>query len=329
MEPICSHFIGRSEAFLRVNSLIQKIAACSANVLVRGETGTGKELAARTIHYSGPRKSGPFVPVNCAGIPDTLFESELFGHEKGAFTNAGSARTGLVAAANRGTLFLDEVDALSLKGQAALLRFLQDAQFRPVGSVALRTADVRVVAASNADLEAAVRARSFREDLYFRLNALTIELPPLRERRVDIPFLTDFFVERYRDARGSREIVVGVATRTALTAYAWPGNIRELENVVLRGIVLAEGNQFALPEHVQRAGLAAGGQDDCDSTPVYSGSMREICQRELRKVEENYLRWLLHQTKGNISAAAKKASTERRHMGRKLRQLGIDHLTYR
>jgi two-component system, NtrC family, response regulator GlrR len=240
----------------------------------------------------------------------------------------GHARTGLVAAAHCGTLFLDEVDALSLKGQAALLRFLQDAQFRPVGSVALRTADVRVVAASNADLEAAVQVRSFREDLYFRLNALTIELPPLRERRADIPLLTDFFVERYRHTRGSQEIAVGAAARTALAAYAWPGNIRELENIVLRGIVLAERDQFALPEHVQRAGLAAGGQD-CDSTPVYSGSMREICQRELRKVEENYLRWLLHQTKGNISAAAKKASTERRHMGRKLRQLGIDHLTYR
>jgi DNA-binding NtrC family response regulator len=328
MEPICSHLIGRSEAFQRVNALIKKIAVSSANVLVRGETGTGKELAARTIHYSGKRQSGPFVPVNCAGIPDTLFESELFGHEKGAFTNAGSARTGLVTAANRGTLFLDEVDALSLKGQAALLRFLQDAQFRPVGSVALRTADVRVVAASNADLEAAVRARSFREDLYFRLNALTVELPPLRERRSDIPLLTDFFVERYRDAR-SEAIVVGAGARAAMAAYAWPGNIRELENIVLRGIVLAEGDQFALPEHVERAGLAAGGQDDCDSTPVYSGSMREICQRELRKVEENYLRWLLHQTKGNISAAAKKAATERRHIGRKLRQLGIDHLTYR
>ena len=326
MEPICSHFIGRSEAFLRVNVLIQKIAACSANVLIRGETGTGKELAARTIHYSGQRKAGPFVPVNCAGIPDTLFESELFGHEKGAFTNAGSARAGLVAAANRGTLFLDEVDALSLKGQAALLRFLQDAQFRPVGSVALRTADVRVVAASNADLEAAVRTRAFREDLYFRLNALTIELPPLRERRSDIPLLTDFFTERYRDAR-KEGIVVGPAARAAMAAYAWPGNIRELENIVLRGIVLADHDQFVLPDHVQRAG--ADGQGDCDSTAVYSGSMREVCQRELRKVEENYLRWLLHQTRGNISAAAKKASTERRHIGRKLRRLGIDHLIYR
>jgi len=329
MEPICSHFIGRSEAFLRVNAIIQKIAACSANVLVRGETGTGKELAARTIHYSGARKSGPFVPVNCAGIPDTLFESELFGHEKGAFTSAGSARTGLVAAANRGTLFLDEVDALSMKGQAALLRFLQDAQFRPVGSVALRTADVRVVAASNADLEAAVRARSFREDLYFRLNALTVELPPLRERGSDIPLLTDFFVERYRDVRGKEGVVISAAARAAMAAYAWPGNIRELENVVLRGIVLADGDQLNLPDHVERAGLTAEGEGDCDSAPVYSGSMREVCQRELRKVEEHYLRWLLHQTRGNISAAAKRASTERRHMGRKLRQLGIDHLIYR
>lgn len=327
MEPVCSHFIGRSEAFLRVNALIQKVAACSANVLIRGETGTGKELAARTIHYSGSRKSGPFVPVNCAGIPDTLFESELFGHEKGAFTSAGSARTGLVAAANRGTLFLDEVDALSLKGQAALLRFLQDAQFRPVGSVALRTADVRVVAASNANLEAAVQARSFREDLYFRLNALTVELPPLRERRPDIPLLIDLFVERYRGARDG-EIVVGAAAKAAMVAYGWPGNIRELENVVLRGIVLAEHDQFVLPDHVARADVA-GNQGDCDSTSAYSGSMREVCQRELRKVEENYLRWLLHQTRGNISAAAKKASTERRHMGRKLRQLGIDHLIYR
>jgi len=329
MEPICSHFIGCSEAFQQVNALIKKIAACSANVLVRGETGTGKELAARTIHYSSARKSGPFVPVNCAGIPDTLFESELFGHEKGAFTSAGSARMGLVAAANRGTLLLDEVDALSLKGQAALLRFLQDAQFRPVGSVALKTADVRVVAASNADLDAAVRARLFREDLFFRLNALTIELPPLRERRADIPLLTDFFVERYREARSGETIIVGAAARTALAAYAWPGNIRELENVVLRGIVLAEGNQLGLPDHVQRAGAAVADRDDHDAAPVYAGSMREVCRRELRKVEENYLRWLLHHTKGNISAAAKKASTERRHIGRKLRQLGIDRLTYR
>jgi DNA-binding NtrC family response regulator len=323
METIRSQFVGCSASFREMVDLIGKIAPSSAHVLIQGETGTGKELVARTLHYASGRRRGPFVPVNCAGIPEMLMESELFGHEKGAFTDARSARRGLVAEADRGTLFLDEIDSLSPKGQATLLRFLQDAEYRPVGSAVLRSADVRIVAATNADLEAGVRQRLFREDLFYRLNALSIEVPPLRERRADIPLLTDYFLERHREPH-EPAIRVDDQARAALLAYPWPGNVRELENVVLRGVVLAEQGCLCLPERIH---AATRGQALPDAN--YRGSMRGVCQRELRKVEERYLRWLLHETNGNISEAARRAATDRRHIGRKLKQLGIDVATER
>jgi two-component system response regulator GlrR len=323
MAPISPQFVGCSDAFLRMQYLIGKVARSGAHVLVLGETGTGKELVARTIHYAAERRRGPFVPVNCAGLPESLIESELFGHEKGAFTDARSARRGLIAEADLGTLFLDEVDSLSPKGQAALLRFLQDSQYRPVGGSALRAANVRVIAATNADLAAAVAARRFREDLFYRLNALAIDLPPLRERRADIPLLTDLFMARYKDVQDA-PVTLDAGARAALAAYAWPGNVRELENVILRSIVLAEDGRLSLPDHVRKAA-----DDGSVAEDGYSGSMREVCQRELRKTEERYLRWLMRATSGNISAAARIAATERRHIGRKLRQLGIDRESFR
>jgi two-component system, NtrC family, response regulator GlrR len=307
-----------------MTDLLGKVAPSSAHVLVCGETGTGKELVARTLHYASGRQKGPFVPVNCAGIPEMLMESELFGHEKGAFTDARSARRGLVAEADRGTLFLDEVDSLSPKGQATLLRFLQDAQYRPVGSAVLRGADVRIVAATNADLEEAVRRRLFREDLFYRLNALSIEVPPLRERRADIAPLTDYFLQRQGESRQTPAIRVDDQARAALLAYSWPGNVRELENVVLRGVVLAEKGCLSLPERILAATRERAGPD-----ANYRGGMRQVCQRELRQAEERYLRWLLRETNGNISEAARRAATDRRHIGRKLRQLGIDGGSYR
>lgn len=326
MGPNSFQFVGRSDAFVRMCRVIEKIARSAAHVLVRGDTGTGKELVARMIHYNGQRQRGPFVPVNCAGLPDSLVESELFGHEKGAFTDARQAHRGLIAEADRGTLFLDEVDSLSPRSQAALLRFLQDAQYRPVGSVTLRTADVRIVAATNCDLDEEVSHRRFREDLFYRLSALSISIPPLCERRADIPLLIDLFLERYRDLEDGVPVSICAEARAALLAYAWPGNVRELENVILRGVVLAENGQLALPEHV----LSAFRKDSNEAaSDGYCGSMRDVCRREMRKVEERYLRWLLGETHGNISAAARRAATDRRHIGRKLRELGIDQDSYR
>lgn len=235
--------IGASATMDQVYVLISKVAQTQAPVLVTGESGTGKELVARAIHRMGPRSAGPFIAVDCGAISPTLIESELFGHTKGAFTGADKSRTGMFEAAQEGTLFLDEIGELPLEMQAKLLRVLQEREVRPVGAVHTRALDVRIVAATNRDLGAAVRAKEFREDLYFRLNVLAIRVPPLRERRQDVALLARTFLQRATSGR--RESVrLSPAALEVLEKYEWPGNVRELQNCMERVALLCEGAEI-------------------------------------------------------------------------------------
>jgi DNA-binding NtrC family response regulator len=238
--------IGRSRQFNLMLAQLRRFAACAAPVLLEGETGTGKELAAREIHYAGARRDKPFVPVNCGAIPDSLAESELFGHRRGAFTDAKEAQAGMIEHARGGTLFLDEVDSLSPKAQVTLLRFLQDSEYRQVGGGPVRAADVRVIAATNASLQSLAGVNRFRHDLYYRLNPLYVRLPPLREREGDAALLAEHFLEV-----ATKRLNVGARHWTpealrALSAYAWPGNVRELENVILRTCLCSDGPEVGV-----------------------------------------------------------------------------------
>lgn len=240
------NLIGKSEVFLQALKLIERYATSDATVLILGETGTGKELAARAIHYLSDRSDTAFVPINCGAMPDNLIESELFGHTKGAFTDAREARPGLVAQANGGTLFLDEIEAMSPRAQGVLLRFLQDKEYRPVGGTGIKNANVRIIGASNAKLFDLVHQGLFRSDLVYRLNTLTLELPPLRERIGDIMLLTQEFLARLnRDSDDLPKILHPESTRI-LENYHWPGNIRQLENLIQREFILAEGRMITI-----------------------------------------------------------------------------------
>ena len=233
--------IGSSYCFLKTTAMIPVLSMSKSTVLVSGETGTGKELFARAIHYSGDRRSKPFVPVNCAALPDHLIENELFGHTKGAFTGALLEKPGLLHEADRGTLFLDEIDSLSLCVQSKLLRLLQDQEFRPLGSTKSQTIDVKIIAATNSNLRYLVENRLFREDLFYRLNILSVVLPPLRERKEDILLLTNHFIRLYGKEFGKPEFAISHPAKAKLMSHAWPGNVRELQGVIQRAVAMATG----------------------------------------------------------------------------------------
>jgi DNA-binding NtrC family response regulator len=241
-------FLGHSEAMARVFSLIERVAETDSTVLILGESGTGKELVARTIHFNGPRAEKPLVPVNCGAIPDTLLESELFGHERGAFTGAHATRIGRFELAHGGTIFLDEIGDMSQTLQVKLLRVLQERCFERVGGTKTIQVDVRVLAATNRDLDQAVREGRFREDLYYRLNVIPVVVPPLRDRTEDIPLLVDHFLARFNEQK--RKSVQGIApdAMRRMTNYAWPGNVRELENVIERLVILKGQGMITLED---------------------------------------------------------------------------------
>ena len=310
--------IGRSPAMAEVFELVKKAARSEANILVLGESGTGKELIARALHANSPRAAQAFVPIDCASLPENLLESELFGHEKGAFTGAVRSKPGLMEVAGGGTLFLDEIAELPVSLQVKLLRALQERQIRRVGGTGLIDVDVRVVSATNRDLRDAAARGQFREELYYRVNVIEIRLPPLRERAGDVRLLAHAFLKRY-----GQERVLGYdeAAATALETYAWPGNVRELQNVVERACALAESNTVTLrdlPEHVRLGArrLEPGG---VGATPVdvhLPGAthlgLKEAKERWMAVLEASYLRELLDRHQGNISAAAKAAGIDRK-----------------
>jgi DNA-binding NtrC family response regulator len=308
--------IGQSAAFRFVQALIEKIAAFDAPVLIEGETGTGKELAARAIHYRGARRDRPFVPVNCGALLDQLIENELFGHRRGAFTDARDNQPGLVELARGGTLFLDEIDTLTPKGQVTLLRFLQDQQFRPLGGQREQQADVRIIAASNRNLERQVEAGEFRLDLLYRLKLLYLTLPPLRERYGDIPMLARHFIEVGSARFRKQALPLAATTLSWFERYHWPGNIRELENLVLREFLLADGAQITIP--APPAGLSAGMAHD--GVPL---NYRLAKSQAIKEFESRFLTRLIEQANGNVSAAARICGTERRYLGRLLKKYRI------
>ncbi|RMH22392.1 MAG: sigma-54-dependent Fis family transcriptional regulator [Gemmatimonadetes bacterium] len=316
-------FIGSSPPVVKLMDQIHRVAPTDANVLITGESGTGKELVARAIHRHSGRAEGPFVPVDCAALPEGLLESELFGHEKGAFTGAVARREGLLAEAHGGTAFLDEIGEMSLPLQAKLLRALEQGQIRPVGGTQTRDIDIRVVAATNRDLEEAVRKGEFREDLYYRLNVVHLRTPPLRARQGDIPILVRYFMEQVARDRPPPEISPDVWD--VLEQYRWPGNVRQLRNLVERIVALDSDGRVTvsdLPPEIrfQSAGLdgAGVGAGEGDLLPFDYQEAKELA---LRQFHSRYLRQLLERHDGNISAAARAANVSRRTLHRWLAEL--------
>jgi two-component system, NtrC family, response regulator HydG len=304
--------IGSSPAFRRMMMLVEQVASSSATVLVQGDSGTGKELVARAIHERSGRASKPFVAVNCAALPETLLESELFGYERGAFTGAAGRKEGRFEMADGGTLFLDEVADLSTVTQPKILRVLQEGEFERLGGTRSLRVDVRLVAASNQDLAQMVRDKRFREDLFYRLNVITVHVPPLRERREDIPMLAQHFVRLYAAKNNRRLDGLSDDALRRLEAYAWPGNVRELENVIERGVVLARGSQMDvadLPPEIAGA------------TPLPEGVLTVRIGTPLAEVEQRLLDETLRVTKGNKTLTARLLGIDVRTVSRKLERL--------
>jgi len=309
--------IAASEAMARVFKLISKVAEVRSTVLIMGESGTGKELVARAIHNASARAKGPFVAVNCGAIPETLLESELYGHKRGAFTDAHADKPGLFSEADGGTLLLDEIGELPMSLQVKLLRTLQEGTIRRLGDTKDEKVDVRVIAATLRDLEEDTRVGRFREDLYYRLNVLPIRIPPLRERREDIPLLVTHFVERVNARLGTAIEGATPEAEKMLLAYEWPGNVRELENVVERAVVLTEGTWIAaadLPDRVQET------RDIIRST-LASGELS--VKKTVRIIEEELIRRALVKTQGNRTKAAEVLEISHRALLYKIKQYGI------
>lgn len=313
--------IGHSPALRETLRLVARMAACDAPVLIEGETGTGKELAARAIHYQSKRKDGPFIAVNCGAIPDALIESELFGHRKGAFTDAKDNQPGLVVLAEGGTLFLDEVDALSAKGQVTLLRFLQDQEFRPLGARQAQQGNVRVLAACNTSLAAQAERGTFRADLLYRLKILCLELSPLRDRSGDIEELATWFLAACDKRFGLGARTLHPDSLAWMGRYHWPGNIRELENLLYREYLLSEGPVIRIDPP---KAMSLPGPGTLEPSP---GEMtfHRAKAKAVEAFERAYLVGLLGLAGGNVSLAARLAGKERRSLGKLLKKYGLGH----
>jgi DNA-binding NtrC family response regulator len=302
-----AQLVGNEPSFLEAIRQLSLFAKSGMPILIAGETGTGKELCARAAHYLSARRNGPFVAVDCSAIPDHLFENEMFGHARGAYTDAREEQKGLVALAERGTLFLDEVDSLSLTAQGKLLRFLQEKTFKPLGAEKFVHADVNVLAATNRELAGCVAAGVFRGDLYYRLNVLQLRMPPLRERPGDIALLARHFLAGVC-ARLPQRKSFSPQTLCKLAMYDWPGNVRELMNLVQRAAVIAEGD-IVLPCHVALP-------NDAAAEEVASSTFQTARAKTLEMFERAYVRNMLAQHDGNVSRAARAAGKERRAFGR-------------
>jgi len=319
--------IGNSEAMQRVRAMIEKVAETDATVLVRGESGTGKELVARELHERNMvRRNGAFVAVNCAALPSELIESELFGHEKGAFTGAAARRQGKFEQADGGTLFLDEIGDMSANVQAKLLRALEERRIERLGSNDSIPVDVRIVSATHRPLEQEITAGSFRADLFYRLRVLTIDIAPLRERREDIPILAETFLRNAAERYELPQRTMAQAALRRLVEYNWPGNIRELKNTIDRAVIMAEGDEVSvrdLPEEIT-AGLSG---QQADGNEAESGGLRvpftADFREDRREFERRYITRCLEHTQGNVTRAAEILGMHRQSLQHKLRQLGL------
>ncbi len=304
--------IGKCPSMQKIYDLIERISDSSINILITGETGTGKELVAKAIHYNGSRKEARFVAVNCAAIPESLLESELFGYKKGAFTDAKTDKRGLVFEAGEGTLFLDEITEMPLVLQAKLLRVIEEREVRPLGDTISHPIDVRVISASNRDLKELIHQGRFREDLYYRLKAIDIELPPLRQRREDIPLLVEHFTQKFSEELKKRVPGISEEALRILIGYAWPGNVRELENVIHRAMTLSQ-TEVILPED-----LPASMVQEPDENLLEKSLQGKYT---IDQLEKEYIRKVLIEVGGNKSKAAEVLGLDRKTLYRKLEEI--------
>ena len=312
--------IGKSEKILGVAQVVQKVAPTKTTVLLIGESGTGKELFARAIHNLSNRKQYPFVPINCAAIPRDLLESELFGHEKGSFTGADAKKLGKFELADKGTIFLDEIGDMDLVIQSKLLRAIEEGEIERVGAVKAINVDVRIVAASNKDLEKAVEERKFREDLFYRLNVFPIRIPPLRERREDIPLLVDYFTGKYCHEIKTSAKSLSKDALDMLMNYHWKGNVRELENAIERAVILCDGDVIT-PEHFvlsRQSGLGRARVASAD------GTLESVAKEALREAETGRIVSVLKETRGNKSRAAEILRVSYKTLLTKIKEYGIE-----
>jgi two-component system, NtrC family, response regulator AtoC len=327
--------VGRSPTLEHVFGVIEKVANTPSTVLITGESGTGKELVARALHEHSSRRDAPFIRINCAAIPKTLIESELFGYDRGAFTGAVSAKPGRFELADRGTLFLDEIGEIPVEMQVKLLRVLQESEFERVGGIKTLKVDVRLVAATNRELSRAVQAGTFREDLYYRLNVVPIHLPTLRERKQDIPLLVRHFVTRFNERLKKNVVHVAPDALERLTQHGWPGNIRELENVLERSILFTDGPTLRaadLPRELcaapaEEVGAVAAAVPD--PTPEVgpaetpAGSLKDLVRRETERVERELIQKALDETGGNVTQAARRLKISRKSLQTKMKEFGL------
>jgi two-component system, NtrC family, response regulator HydG len=309
--------IGRSQPMQSVFSTIEKVADSPSSILILGESGTGKEMVARAIHHASGRAKEPFIKVHCAAYAETLLESELFGHEKGAFTGAHKAKIGRFEQADGGTLFLDEIGEISPSIQVKLLRFLQDREFERVGGTDTRTVDVRFIFATNRNLEDAVKSGIFREDLYYRINVITIQVPPLRERPEDIPLLAEHFLKKHSAEAGKHFSGIDEVAFDALKEYSWPGNVRELENVIERSIVLTNGERITIED------LPPGIRQPSDDDILARLDGKRNLEQELERIEKMLIESAYRKAKGVKARAAELLGIERNRLRYKLTKYGI------
>jgi DNA-binding NtrC family response regulator len=326
--------VGRSPQLESVFGVIEKVADTPSTVLITGESGTGKELIARALHANSSRKDGPFIKINCAAIPKTLMESELFGYEKGAFTGAVGSKPGRFELADTGTLFLDEIGEIPVEMQVKLLRVLQESEFERVGGIKTLKVDVRLVTATNRDLQKEVAAGNFREDLFYRLNVVPIHLPPLRERTGDIPLLVEHFVGKFNERLKKNITHVEDAALARLVQHPWQGNIRELENVLERTILFCEGTAILardLPPELQAPALAPPAAAHADaparvldaSVSRPDGSLKEMVRHETERLERELIQRALDETGGNVTQAARKLKISRKSLQNKMKEFGL------
>ena len=323
--------IGASARFLQATEMIPILSTSKSTVLISGETGTGKELFARAIHYFGNRRGKPFVPINCAALPELLIENELFGHNKGAFTGALIDKPGLLDEADGGTVFLDEIESLSMSVQSKLLRVLQDREFRPLGSTKTRTIDVKFIAATNADLRSRVEAQQFREDLFYRLNILSVVLPPLRERKEDIVLLANHYLKIYSKEYDKPGFTLGHSACVELLGHAWHGNIRELQGVIQRAVAMQVTKRLEAEDlDIQKTEKPEPSSPAMMPQGITTGdySFQAVKMRMIEEFERAYLSELLSAHQGNITKASRAAKKERRSFQRLLHKHGLDRRTF-
>ena len=325
-EEVSSRFglpgiIGKSRNIVDVAQIVQKVAATKTTVLILGESGTGKELFARAIHNLSSRKHYPFVPINCAAIPKALLESELFGHEKGSFTGADARKMGKFELADKGTIFLDEIGDMDLSIQAKLLRAIEEGEIERVGAITSITLDVRIVAASNKDLEKAVEEKKFREDLFYRLNVFPVRVPPLRERKEDIPLLVEYFINKYCNEMKTPVKSVSKEALDILMGYHWKGNVRELENTIERAVILCDGDVITPDHFVLSKEVVSGPVTAFSST---EGTLESVAKEALRTAETKRISSALHETRGNKSKAAEILQVSYKTLLTKIKEYGIE-----